>query len=91
MCLTRLIAAGIGTVKFVAQDQSGAMSQFLLNLSGNWHSLAKSQSFRQAEASPSLRQLAYDIFALTLPDSRSKLFRRRGRPVIGSRSDPPSN
>jgi len=77
MCLTRLICAGIGTVKYVAPDQSGAMGQFAHHLPPNWVNLSQHQSFLKANASPQLQALAYDIFMLNLPEMRQKLFDRR--------------
>lgn len=76
MCLARLIAAGVGTVKFITPDASGGMIQTMNNLPPSWINLSKRQSFLQAEASPYIQELAYDIFMSNLLECREKLFSR---------------
>lgn len=83
MCLARLIANGVGTIKFVAPDASGGMVQTMGNLPPSWINLSKRQSFQQAEASPHLQELAYDIFMFNLGECRVKLFHRRVVAHIG--------
>ena len=77
MCLTRLIATGVGTVKFVAPDVSGGMVQTMDKLPVSWINLSKRQSFLQAEASPNIQELANDIFMFNLLGCREKLFSRQ--------------
>ena len=76
MCLARLIATGVGTVKFVTPDASGGMVQTIDNLPPSWINLSKRQSFLQAEASPYIQKLARDIFMSNLLECREKLFSR---------------
>ena len=76
MCIARLIATGVGTVKFVTPDAAGGMVQSLENLPPSWINLSKRQSFLQAEASPNMQKLAYDIFMLNLLECRERLFSR---------------
>jgi len=77
MCLARLIATGVGTVKFVAPDVSGGMVQTMDKLPPSWINLSKGQSFLQAEASPYIQELANDIFMFNLLGCREKLFSRQ--------------
>jgi cytosine deaminase len=76
MCLARLIAGGVGTVKFVTPDASGGMVQTMDNLPPSWINLSERQFFSQAAASPNIQELAYDIFMLNLLECRRKLFDR---------------
>ena len=77
MCMARLIANGVGTVKFVAPDVSGGMVQTMDKLPPSWINLSKRQSFLQAQASTYIQELAYDIFMFNLPECREKLFSRQ--------------
>jgi len=77
MCVARLIANGVGTVKFVAPDVSGGMVQAMDKLPPSWINLSKRQSFLQAESSPYILELANGIFISNLPECREKLFSRR--------------
>ncbi len=76
MCLARLIATGIRTVKYVTPDAGGGMVQSMDGLPQSWINLSKRQSFLQADASPKLQQLAYDTFMFNLLDCRERLFAR---------------
>jgi cytosine deaminase len=76
MCIARVIAAGVGTVKYVAPDSGGGMVQTMMHLPQSWINLSKRQSFSQAQASPFVKQLALDIFMSNLLEMREKLFSR---------------
>jgi len=77
MCVARLIANGVGTVKFIAPDISGGMVQAMDKLPVSWINLSKRQSFSQAEASSYIQELANDIFMFNLLGCREKLFSRQ--------------
>jgi tRNA(Arg) A34 adenosine deaminase TadA len=76
MCAARLIASGVGTVKYVSGDSNGGMVETMDRLPPSWVNLSKRQSFVQAEASPRVKELACNIFMFNLLECRERLFRR---------------
>ena len=80
MCLSRFIISGIGTVKFVASDLGGGMTEHLDALPENFRRLAKAQSFGPASCSPELQKLARDVFLFNLAELQAKLRARRATP-----------
>jgi tRNA(Arg) A34 adenosine deaminase TadA len=65
MCMTRLIFAGIGTIKYVCPDDIGGMVQRHRSLPPVFRSITadQRQEWIIADCSPLLRTLAYEIWA----------------------------
>jgi len=76
MCFARLLAAGVQTVKFLAEDAWGGMLKHRQHLPDAWQQLGQRQAVSQADVSESLRQFARDVFFLTLDRCREKLWSR---------------
>ncbi|MBN1890260.1 MAG: nucleoside deaminase [Thermoflexales bacterium] len=76
MCLTRLIAARVGTVKYIVPDSGGGMVSHMDCLPMSFINLAQHQSFVQASSSPAIQKLATDLFLLNLHEMRARLFKR---------------
>jgi len=60
MCFARLLAAGVQTVKFLAEDTWEGMVNHRQYLPAAWQRLGQRQAIGQAEVSKSLRQFALD-------------------------------
>ena len=82
MCLARLLAAGVGTVKFLANDELGGMVGRIPQLSVAWTRLAQRQTFQPAVVSADLRQFAIDVMDATLEVCRAKLLARCVAPPV---------
>lgn len=76
MCLTRLIAARVGTIKYIVPDSGGGMVSRLDCLPASFINLAQHQSFLQANSSPAIQKLALKLFLLNLHEMRARLFKR---------------
>jgi cytosine deaminase len=76
MCLTRLLIAGVQTVKFLAYDDLAGMVNLRDSFPTAWRRLWQRQEFIQADVSESLRRLALDVFLLNLESCRQKLLSR---------------
>ena len=76
MCFGRLLAAGVETVKFLAEDVWGGMVNHRQHLPAAWQRLGQRQAIGQAEVSESLRQFALDVFRVTLDACRQKIWSR---------------
>jgi len=76
MCFARLLAAGVQTVKFLAEDAWGGMVNHRQHLPAAWQRLGQRQAIRRADVSASLRQFAQDVFLVTLDACRQKLWSR---------------
>src|SRR5215510_1389952 len=63
MCMTRLLMAGVQTVKFLAYDELGGMVDQKHLLPVAWKRLRKRQEYVQADVSKSLQRFAFDVFA----------------------------
>lgn len=73
MCLTRILASGIGVVKYMAEDRAGGMLSNLGDMPPAWQNLAQTQSFYRAHISDDLRDLAHDLSQQGLSILREKL------------------
>jgi len=82
MCLARVLTAGVGTVKFLADDDHGGMAHRMTQLPGAWTRLAQGRTFQQAEVSEDLRQFAIDVVMQTVEECRERLFARSTAPTI---------
>jgi tRNA(Arg) A34 adenosine deaminase TadA len=76
MCLARLITSGVGTVKYLSPDLTGGMVHLMTNLPPIWQELAARQQFPQADVSPTLIELAFDIFMVNADALNSKIVNR---------------
>jgi cytosine deaminase len=76
MCFARLLAAGVQTVKFLAEDMWGGMVNHRQHLPPAWQRLGQRQTIHQADVSESLRQFARNVFLATLDACRQKLWSR---------------
>ncbi len=76
MCLSRLLIAGVRTVKYLAPDEWGDMGTHMHALPKTWAHLAERRTFVLADVSEVLRQLALDLFHLNLDTLRENLWDR---------------
>ena len=76
MCLSRLLIAGVQTIKYLAADDWGGMVDRRQSLPPAWGRLAEGRSFVLADVSDDLRQIALDLFLLNLDRLRQKLWDR---------------
>ena len=76
MCFARLLAGGVPTVKFLAEDPWGGMVNRRQHLPAAWQRLGQRQVISLADVSDSLRQFARDVFLVTLDACRQKLWSR---------------
>jgi tRNA(Arg) A34 adenosine deaminase TadA len=76
MCMTRLLIAGVQTVKFLAHDGLAGMVNQKHLLPIAWKRLWERQDYVQADVSPSLQRFALDVFSLNLEACRQKLWSR---------------
>ncbi len=76
MCLSRLLIAGVQTVKYLAPDEWGGMVTHMHALPKAWAHLAEGRTFVLADVSAELRQLALDTFLLNLSGLQTKLWNR---------------
>lgn len=65
MCLGRLITAGVGQVYYVAIDAGGGMVHRMEDMPPAFQRIAAKMIIRQAECSPTLRDLALKAFLST--------------------------
>ncbi len=73
MCLARLKLAGIGTVRYLADDPDGGMVHLANGLPPIWQRLHPDQRFEPARVSPTLRSLAWKIFLSNIRKMRRRL------------------
>jgi hypothetical protein len=76
MCLVRLIESGIGTVAYAAPDLPGGMVRRINELPHAWSDLSSEQTFRQADCSLVLTDIAQKIFEFDI-DKRYKRLAER--------------
>ncbi len=76
MCLTRLIISGVGRVYHAAIDEPGGMVERMQSLPPEWLQLASGREFASAKCSPGLRELALDVFELTVERNDERLLER---------------
>ena len=74
MCLCRMIAAGVGTVYYVAPDVPGGMVHLLDRLPETWQELAKGKIYAPADCSAELVTIAGAVFQLALSDQRKQAY-----------------
>ncbi len=68
MCLTRIINSGIKTMLYVTEDKEGGMVTRMNDLPPFWREFAADREFRKADCSPTLRQIAHDLFQFSHRD-----------------------
>ena len=76
MCMTRLLIAGVQTVKFLAYDELAGMVEQKHLLPAAWKRLWERQDYVQADVTKSLQRFALDVFSLNLEACRQKLLSR---------------
>lgn len=77
MCLSRILLAGFGVVKYMAEDPAGGMVSRLDDMPPAWQNLASLQSFYHAHISDALRQLAQDLAQYGVAELRKNLLAQR--------------
>ena len=77
MCLSRILLAGFGVVKYMAEDPAGGMVSRLDDMPPAWQNLASLQSFYHAHVSDALRQLAQDLAQYGVAELRKNLLAQR--------------
>ena len=78
MCAARLAIAGCEIVSYVAADDIGGVVRRIDTLPGIWPALLRRIKWEQAECSPVLRKLAWQIFEYNVKDLNAKLKARLG-------------
>ncbi len=78
MCLSRVILAGVGKVRYASQDLIGGMTEHRDLLPPVWKDLAAPQSFAMADCSSEHKALASDLFGYRLDDLNRRLVTRAG-------------
>ena len=73
MCYARLKLAGIGRVRYLADDERGGMVRRAGHLPPAWSTLHPAQEFAPAAVAPRLRRLARAIFRHNLAEMRRRL------------------
>ena len=76
MCLSRLLVAGVETVKFLAPDDLAGMVGLKASFPAAWRRLWRWQGFVRADVSEGLRRFALDVFLLNLEAYRRRLLSR---------------
>jgi tRNA(adenine34) deaminase len=76
MCYARLKLAGIGRVRYLADDDGGGMTRRAGHMPLAWTTLHPAQEFGLARVSPRLRRLALAIFRCNLQEMRCRLVAR---------------
>ncbi|MDI3325619.1 nucleoside deaminase [Pontibacterium granulatum] len=73
MCFTRILASGIGRVRYLAADADGGMIHKVRHLPAAWKNLASVGDYRVADASHALRDFAAKLAESGLSDKRKRL------------------
>ncbi len=76
MCLTRSLLAGIGQLKYLAEDRQGGMVRQIQRLPPVWRNLSQLQYRRRARVSPALTALAGQLATCGIEQLRHKLLTR---------------
>lgn len=76
MCYARLKLAGIGRVRYLADDDGGGMTRRARHMPLAWTTLHPAQEFELARVSPKLSRLALAIFRCNLTEMRCRLVAR---------------
>lgn len=76
MCTTRVITAGAGKVRYVADDPLGGMARLRDTLPGEWPGLAAAQDWAKADCSPTLQEIAWQAFTCNALELNQKLKKR---------------
>lgn len=82
MCMTRLIFAGVGTIRYVKADDIGEMVQRRTSLPPIFQQITanQAQDWGEADCSEALRQAAFEIWDETRADVDARVVHRaRGR------------
>ena len=77
MCLMRLITSGVGTVLHAAYDSGGGMVSKMKDLPLAWKTLGERQTFRQAQCSETMIEIANDVFIYSADQLYDKLKKRQ--------------
>lgn len=73
MCFTRILASGIGRVRYLAADADGGMIHKARQLPAAWRNLASVGSYGAADVSDALRDFAAKLAESGLSDKRKRL------------------
>jgi tRNA(adenine34) deaminase len=76
MCFARLITSGVSRVYYASTDEHGGMVHKLEQMPAAWIELASRQKFAQAQCSPILSDLAFQIFLTNAAENNRKLQER---------------
>lgn len=73
MCFTRILASGIGRVRYLAADADGGMVHKVRHLPAAWRNLASVGDYGIADVSHALRDFAAKLAESGLSDKRKRL------------------
>lgn len=73
MCTVRLINAGLNFVYYASSDQAGGMLNRFESLPPEFRELAAGRTFALAGCSMALRELAWQVFAVTVEEGDRRL------------------
>lgn len=73
MCLARIIATGIGQVRYLSPDREGGMVSHIRHLPPAWRNLASLCDFGVADVSRPLRDFAMKLAQFRLNEKRKRL------------------
>lgn len=76
MCFTRILASGIGRVRYLAADNDGGMVHKIWQLPAAWRNLASMGDYDVADVSHALRDFAAKLAESGLSDKRKRLISR---------------
>ena len=79
MCLMRLITSGVGTILHAAPDNDGGMVHKIEELPLAWKALGERRTFKQAQCSEAIINIANDLFTYSAGELYKKLKKRQGR------------
>jgi len=77
MCFTRLICSGVSKVFYVAEDNIGGMVHLRNNMPQIWREFAEKLEFKKANCSKELKDMALEVWELTLEEANKKFLKRQ--------------
>lgn len=76
MCFARILASGIGRVRYLASDQDGGMIHRVRHLPAVWRNLASLGDYGAADVSRPLRAFAAKLAEFALFEKRQRLIKQ---------------
>lgn len=76
MCFARILASGIGRVRYLAKDNDGGMAHRVRHLPAAWRNLASLGDYGAADVSRPLREFAAKLAEFALFEKRKRLIQQ---------------